>query len=253
MTERDFSKAATRGEPSYLWRAGQERRFRMIQDAAGDHVHGSVLDIGCGIGLYLERLAEFSPTVYGVEFDFPRAKTAREKGLCLTSSAGEFLPFPSNTFDLVLSHEVLEHVEDDRSSIKEIIRVLKAPKDGTPNSGGKLLLFVPNWGYPFETHGVFFRGKYRFGNIPLVNYLPRPVRDRLAPHVRIYSKRDLEKLFEHLPIRVLNRTIIFGGYDNIIAKWPSVGRGLRKFLQMLEATPLRYFGLSHFWVIERIS
>jgi hypothetical protein len=54
--------------------------------------------------------------------------------------------------------------------------------------------------HPFETHGIYWRGKYHFGNIPLVNYLPRKWRDRLAPHVRVYSKRDLEKLFAGLPV-----------------------------------------------------
>lgn len=253
MTDRDLSKAAIRGEPSYVWRAGQERRFRMITNAAGDRVRGSVLDIGCGIGLYLERLAELSPQVYGVEFDYSRAKTAKEKGLSLTSSAGEHLPFSSSTFDLVLSHEVLEHVENDRTSIEEIVRVLKAPDNESSSPGGRLLLFVPNRGYPFETHGMFFGGKYRFGNIPLINYLPRSLRNNLAPHVRVYSSKDLEKLFEHLPVRIIERKIIFGAYDNIIARWPRVGRVIRSFLHMLEATPLRLFGLSHYWVIERIS
>ena len=38
---------------------------------------------------------------------------------------GEFIPLPSATFDLILSHEVIEHVQDDRAAIREMIRVLK--------------------------------------------------------------------------------------------------------------------------------
>ena len=40
MSERDFEKAALRGEPSYVWRAGQQRRLEMIIKAvaAGFHV-----------------------------------------------------------------------------------------------------------------------------------------------------------------------------------------------------------------------
>src|SRR3989304_5032789 len=96
-----------------------------------------------------------------------------------TSSArarAERLPYASAAFDLVLSHEVLEHVPDDRRTVEEILRVLRP--------GGRLVLFTPNRGYPFETHGIFWRGRYRFGNIPLGNYLPGPLRQRLAPHVR---------------------------------------------------------------------
>ena len=49
--------------------------------------------------------------------------------------------------------------------------------------GGRLVLFCPNRGWPFEQHGIYWRGHYRFGNIPLVNYLPRVWRDQLAPHI----------------------------------------------------------------------
>ncbi|MBW6467460.1 MAG: methyltransferase domain-containing protein, partial [Brevefilum sp.] len=148
------------------------------------------------------------------------------------------------SFDLVLSHEVLEHVEDDRVVIQEIVRSLKP--------GGRLALFCPNRGYPFETHGFYWRGKYHFGNIPLINYLPRSWRDRLAPHVKVYTRRNLERLFSNLPVRFIQRTIIFGAYDNIIARFPRMGKGLRAVLQWLEKTPLRVFGLSHFWVVEKI-
>jgi hypothetical protein len=119
--------------------------------------------------------------------------------------------------------------------------------------GGRIILFVPNRGYPFETHGIYWQGSYRFGNIPLVNYLPRRWRDRLAPHVRVYSTKDLERLFAGLPVRFVTRSVIFGAYDNIIARFPRLGQILRTTLQALERTPLRILGLSHFWVIEKFS
>jgi len=86
-----------------------------------------------------------------------------------------------------------------------------------------------------------------------VNYLPRPLRDRLAPHVRVYTRRDLERLFQSLPVRFVHRTVIFGAYDNIIARFPRLGKALRAVLHALERTPLRVFGLSHFWVVEKTS
>ena len=92
----------------------------------------------------------------------------------------------------------------------------------------------------------------RHGNKLFVNYLPRTLRDKLAPHVRVYSKRDLQKLFEGLPVKFIERTIIFGAYDNIIARFGSLGKILRSVLQVLEKTPLKVFGLSHFWVVEKL-
>ena len=243
MTYRDLDKAALRGEPSYVWRAGQERRLDMILRAAGDRVRGRVLENGCGVGMYVEKLSAFGGTVFGLEYDRERAVEARRRSPHILNAAGESLPLPSLTFDLALSHEVIEHVQDDRAAIREMLRVLRP--------GGRIVLFCPNRGYPFETHGIYWLGRYQFGNIPLVNYLPRRWRDKLAPHVRVYSRRDIEKLFDGLPVRFIERTIIFGAYDNIIARFGAFGKFLRAMLQWLEKTPLRALGLSHFWVVEK--
>jgi len=252
LTERDLERAAIRGEPSYVWRAGQERRLRMILAGADGRESGVILDDGCGVGEYMTRLAEHTSNIFGLEFDPDHVSSAAKLGHKVTRGAGEHLPFSDDTFDLVLSHEVLEHVQDDRGALEEIVRVLRPPISES-SGGGRLVLFVPNRGYPFETHGIYLRGRYRFGNIPLVNYLPRQLRDRLAPHVRAYTHRDLARLFHGLPIKIIHNARIFGAYDNIIARWPSAGKLLRTLLQSLEATPFRVFGLSHFWVIERIE
>jgi SAM-dependent methyltransferase len=240
----NLQKAALRGEPSYIWRQGQQRRLEMILRAAGDRIKRRILENGCGIGLYVEHLESHGGKVIGLEYDFPRAAEAAKRSRGILNAAGENLPFPSSTFDLILSHEVIEHVADDRVAVHEMVRAL--------NPGGRILLFCPNRGYPFETHGVYWNHKYYFGNKPFVNYLPRIWRNRLVPHVRAYSSRDLEELFKGLPIRLVQRTIIFGAYDNIIALSPFIGKSLRVILQALEKTPLRVFGLSHFWVIEKV-
>lgn len=252
MSNRYSDQAASLGEPSYVWRAGQERRMQIITAAAGEHLQGTVLDNGCGVGMYLKRLAGAAEYCFGLEFDRGRALEAMTYSP-VVNGASEALPFPADTFDLILSHEVLEHVEDDRQSLEEMIRILRKPNPQEGKPGGRLLLFLPNRGYPFETHGVFLRGRYHFGNIPLVNYLPRNLRDRLAPHVRVYGKKDLDHLLAGLPIKVLQSASIFGAYDNVIARYPRWGRFLRNGLQSLETTPLGNFGLSHFRVLERIN
>lgn len=243
MSQRNFDKAALRGEPSYVWRAGQERRLKMIVQAAGERIQGHILENGCGVGMYVEHISPFGGTVIGLEYDFERAAEAHATSPHIFNAAGESLPLPTEAFDLILSHEVIEHVQDDRAAIREMIRALK--------SGGRIVLFAPNRGYPFETHGIYWRGTYRFGNKLFVNYLPRSWRNKLAPHVRVYSRGDLEKLFEHQPVQFIDRRAIFGAYDNLIARFGPFGKVLRAALQFLERTPLRIFGLSHFWVIEK--
>jgi len=243
MADRDMEKAALRGEPSYVWRSGQERRLRMIEAAAGERLKGRILENGCGVGVYLERLSLNSQLAVGLEFDLQRAQEAYINSPLILNAAGENLPLPDESFDFMLSHEVLEHVQDDRKCVEEMVRVL-APS-------GRMAVFVPNRGYPFETHGVYWKGEYHFGNIPLVNYLPRRYRDRLVPHVRVYSKKDMKHLFSDLPVRIVEQQIIFGAYDNIIARWPAFGISVRGILQDLENSPLQVFGLSHFWVLEK--
>jgi len=240
---RNLDKAALRGEPSYVWRDGQRRRLEMVLEAAEDRIGGQLLVDGCGVGMYLHHLSpQFSPAV-GLDIEFERLQEAQTLEPNVVNGVGEHLPFSTDTFDLILSHEVLEHVQDDQLAINEAVRVLKP--------SGRLVLFCPNRGYPFETHGIYWRGKYHFGNTPLVNYLPRRWRDKLAPHVEIYTRRDLTRLFEGLPVRFVTRATVFGAYDNIIARRPKLGKALRGFLQWLEKTPFQRLGLSHFLVVEK--
>jgi len=243
MSDRDYEKAALRGEPSYVWRTGQERRLRMILQAAGERISGRVLENGCGVGMYIEHLEPHAGVVFGLEYDFERARQAHQRSDHILGAAGEFLPFPENTFDVILSHEVLEHVQDDNAAVEQMVKVLRP--------GGRIIIFAPNRGYPFETHGIYWRDRYRFGNIPLVNYLPRRWRDRLAPHVRVYTHGDLKRLFEGLPVQFVEQAIIFGAYDNVIARFPRLGPILRSVLQGLERTPIKGLGLSHYWVVEK--
>ena len=244
MNQRNLDKAALRGEPSYVWRAGQQRRLEMIVQAAGERILGRILENGCGVGMYVEHLAQQGGTVIGLEYDFERAAEARTRSPHILNAAGECVPLPSSSFDLVLSHEVLEHVQDDRAAVREMIRVIKP--------GGRVVIFCPNRGYPFETHGIYWKNKYYFGNQIFVNYLPRFLRNKLAPHVRVYSRQDLKKLFAGLPVHFIQQTIVFGAYDNIIARFGPLGRILRSVLQFLEKTPLKSFGLSHFLVVEKL-
>lgn len=247
-----MQKAALRGEPSYIWREGQQRRMEMIARAAGERMQGRILENGCGVGMYVEHMAPYGGCISGLEYDFERAAEAAGRSPGILNAAGEALPFPADTFDLILSHEVLEHVQDDAQAVREMVRVLRSPDPESGKPGGRIVLFVPNRGYPFETHGIYWKGKYYFGNKPFVNYLPRRWRDRLAPHVKVYSKSDLEELFSKKLCKVIEQSVIFGAYDNLIARFGFFGKILRGILQFMEKTPLRGLGLSHFWVVEKL-
>ena len=236
--------AARLGEPSYVWRAGQNRRLEMIREWGNLETARRILDVGTGMGLYLQQMQNVAPHVEfaaGTEYEFDRAREAKGKGGIAT--AAEPLPFRDNTFDTILSHEVLEHVRDDGLAAREMVRVLR--------SGGRAVIFVPNRGWLFETHGIYWGGTYHFGNKLGVNYLPDFIRNRLAPHVKIYTRSGIRALFEGQPIKVVHHSQIFPGYDNIVRRRPTLGRLLRAATYALEATPLRVMGLSHLLVIEK--
>ena len=185
-------RAALRGNPSFVWRSGQDRRLKMIRDWAlptDDSRVERILIDGCGVGMYVKALQPNCEQIVGIDIEAKHLEQAvhRVGGADFQLAACEHLPYPSDCFDMVLSHEVLEHVKDDGAAVAEIVRVLKP--------GGYAAIFVPNRWHPFETHGHYWRGKYHFGNTPLINYLPNPLRDRLAPHVRAYRKWDLLRLF----------------------------------------------------------
>jgi hypothetical protein len=117
--------------------------------------------------------------------------------------------------------------------------------------GGAVVAFAPNRQYPFETHGAYFGGRYVFGNIPIVNWLPDPLRQRFAPHVRAYTQQGIRSLFAGQPVRVVHHRVIYPGFDNVSSRHPYFGRVLRRALYAAERSPLHLFGLSHFIVLRK--
>ncbi len=203
-----------------------------------------ILDVGCGIGTFVRRLRDFSPEVYGIDIDFERVREGTAENPNLMLSVGEYLPFKDDNFDVVLLHEVIEHVDDDVRTMQEVCRVLRP--------GGRAVIFCPNRLYPFETHGIFVGKRYVFGNIPLVNYLPGLLRKKLVPHARAYLWSDIRRLWRNLPMRLIAHTLVFPGFDNVVTRRRVVGSMLRSLTYPLERTPLRNFGLSHFVVLEKV-
>jgi hypothetical protein len=54
-----------------------------------------------------------------------------------------------------------------------------------------------------------------------------------------------------LPVKIVKLAQIYPGYDNIVARRPALGRLLQKATYAFEQTPLRIFGLSHLFVIQK--
>jgi SAM-dependent methyltransferase len=235
-------KFITLGHPSYVWRRGQERRLELIHR----HVElegRRILDVGCGIGTYVSRFRAFTPDAYGVDIDPEKVEIAQRTLPNISWAPAEELPFEDNAFDVVMLHEVIEHVEDDRQAIREAVRCVRP--------GGKVIIFAPNRLYPFETHGFYLGDRFVFRLLPLINYTPDFIRNIFCHHVRIYTRRGIERLFDGLDVHFVVRSHIYPGFDNIAQRKPKLGQFMQLVTDVAERTPLRTLGISHFIVAQK--
>ncbi len=136
-------------------------------ERAGVTVHGRVLDAGCGGGGMPLSLAEDAAAVVGIDpverFQDAGVRLGRERGLRNLHFAladGMALPFRDGSFDLVLSHAVIEHVADAPLYLRECARVL-APQGHVYLSTAPYLSFagahLPRLKVPVPLHLIFGR------------------------------------------------------------------------------------------------
>jgi 2-polyprenyl-3-methyl-5-hydroxy-6-metoxy-1,4-benzoquinol methylase len=108
---------------------------------------GRLLEIGCGNGAAMRRMAELGWEVEGVDFDEKAVELARSSGLEVRLGSIDAQGYAADSFDAVVMSHVLEHVPDPRALLAECRRILKP--------GGRLVSITPNassWG-----HKVFGR------------------------------------------------------------------------------------------------
>jgi SAM-dependent methyltransferase len=128
-------------EDKHWWYVGRRRiiadfvRRICEQLRAEGNTEPRILDIGCGTGGNLETLSGFGQAE-GVDISSEALDFCRARGLNnVRQGAAETLPYESESFDLVTGLDVVEHLDDDVSGLREMRRVLRP--------GGRMLLFVP--------------------------------------------------------------------------------------------------------------
>ncbi len=132
---------------------------------------GRVLDVGSGVGGFLDPLTQISDSLYHLDSVPEHLQACRQRGhLDGVQALAAPLPFLEASFDLVCLFDVLEHTEDDSAVMQEIARVL------TP--GGRALFHVPAHPWLFAQN------------------------DRVSGHYRRYTRHRLRSLCQKAGLEV---------------------------------------------------
>lgn len=173
---------------------------------------GLVLDDGCGRGWQTKRIASTGRfCLVGLDIFEPDVRVAKLNSNCpLVVGDGCNLPFPAETFDIVISNQVIEHVKNHERYVEEAARVLRA--------GGHLLLSTEN--------------RNRLINLFVVNVLKqKPVLrwpndqglppERFRGHVKEFTEQELRALLERHGFDIITVTGIVPCIYRVkgIARW----------------------------------
>jgi SAM-dependent methyltransferase len=151
-------------ENSYWWYvARRELAVQLLKDEINGRDSVRILDVGCGTGANVHAFARLAPTV-GIDASMDALHFCQSRGIKTVSlSPVEDLPFAFRIFDIVTALDVLEHTDDDLSSLREIHRVTK--------HHGLVLITVPAYGFLWSEHDEALKHRRRYTAHELRNKL----------------------------------------------------------------------------------
>jgi SAM-dependent methyltransferase len=140
-------------EPSFWWHVGLRD---LVRSFVPDQRRLRVLDAGCGTGMLMKELSRRHQVV-GIDQSAEDLAYSAERGLrSLSQATVEALPFADETFDVVLSLDVLYHaaVEDEVAALGEARRVLRR--------GGRLIVNLPAYESLRSEHDLVAQSARRY-------------------------------------------------------------------------------------------
>jgi ubiquinone/menaquinone biosynthesis C-methylase UbiE len=193
--------------------SGRRRaKIALVLEWMGEVQGRRVLDVGIGAGFWTRTCVERGARVISLEFADALVDPYRgERRLRLVQGDAQRMPFPRETFDLVLLLDVIEHLPSARSCLEEVRRVL-APggrlilvTDNTEPIGQRLLApldLVLRVGAKLWAR-LFRRG----GPVPRLRAGPG------CTHVREFSAQEIADLVEHAGFRLTDLRTYYDGYS----------------------------------------
>ena len=134
-----------------------------------------ILDLGCGMGGFLDGLSEIGENVYPSDISVESLAHCRERGFeGAVVSSGYKLPYADDGLDLVCLFDTIEHIPDDKKVMQEVARILRP--------GGRVLITVPAYQFLYANN------------------------DKVAQHCRRYNRRNLRAVIEQAGLKVERNT-----------------------------------------------
>jgi SAM-dependent methyltransferase len=162
--DRDYELQTHRAEDRHWWYRGRRTVLSRVIADLGLPRPARVLDAGCGSGRNMVELAQLG-AVTGVELSKTSVSLARARLLGdVVEGSVLAMPFDPDSFDLAVSLDVIEHLDEDVEALRELRRVV-AP-------GGALLVTVPAYEWLWSGH------------------------DEINHHHRRYTRRSLQRVAE---------------------------------------------------------
>lgn len=142
-------------EETHWWFVG---RRHIILEQIGRFYHDQtgldLLDIGCGTGIFMSSLKQYGHVI-GLDLSPDALSFCKQRdSLCLVRGNGFSLPFTEKSFDFVTANDLLEHLDDDITSLREWLRVLK--------QGGRAFVFVPAYQFLWSLQDKISYHKRRY-------------------------------------------------------------------------------------------
>ena len=114
------------------------QRLLRAYHLAKPYIKGKLLELGCGEGRGIELLAPLAEQYTAIDKIESVIDRLQVKHPSYRFEAGHFppIPFPDNSFDTIVTFQVIEHIKDDELFVKELQRILRP--------GGTALITTPN-------------------------------------------------------------------------------------------------------------
>lgn len=112
------------------------QRSLLAYHAAAERIAGDVLEIGTGAGYGIEVIAPRTRSFVTVDKHIPPCEFTQSPEVTFRQAVVPPLPFASESFDCVISFQVIEHIRKDKEFLREVGRVLRP--------GGRFILTTPN-------------------------------------------------------------------------------------------------------------